>query len=530
MKKIVLVVLVAFLLIQCNSIKNHNAHLNDLLTEESLKSDVDYTYKKLQDLHPNLYWYSSKKDLDYKFDSLQQTITKPMTSFDFYKKLSPVVASVRQGHLFVYPSRKKFTKQQTKALVKKGTSPFSQFDFEIFNDKLYVIKNKSYEKSIKVGTEVVAINKEETTKLLKEYRKDFASDGFNETFKNNALKNLFASFYTFQNGLQDSVKYEFKHNDSLRIVSIERKVIDPIANQKKDVSKETKAFEKAKKKADSKNKSVYGYDPQTKKNNRNLEFIEKDSSVAVVKIRGFSNGNYKKFYKEAFSKIENNKSKTLILDLRNNGGGRIPEIAELYSYLADSTFVFLDKSEVASKTSLLKQSALKNAPLYIKIISAPFYYPFMYFSVHKNKDGKYYYATETKQHKLSKNAFKGKIYVLINGGSFSASSIISSNLQGSKRAVFVGEETGGAFNGTVAGQMPLIRLPNSKIGIVIGLMKIAAHHKTSTQGRGVFPDKEIIPTLEDRIKGNDPEMNWILNDIKANQSGVLEIQKNKMAL
>jgi C-terminal processing protease CtpA/Prc len=49
---------------------------------------------------------------------------------------------------------------------------------------------------------------------------------------------------------------------------------------------------------------------------------------------------------------------------------------------------------------------------------------------------------------LSPNAFKGKIYVMINGGSFSASSLISSNLK-LKRVTFVGEETGGAFNGTV---------------------------------------------------------------------------------
>jgi hypothetical protein len=29
-----------------------------------------------------------------------------------------------------------------------------------------------------------------------------------------------------------------------------------------------------------------------------------------------------------------------------------------------------------------------------------------------------------------------------------------------------------------------------------------------------FPDKEIIPTIEDRIKENDPELDWVLNDIK----------------
>jgi hypothetical protein len=39
----------------------------------------------------------------------------------------------------------------------KGTGPFSQFDFD-FDNKLYVVKNKSYDKSIKAGSEVIAVN------------------------------------------------------------------------------------------------------------------------------------------------------------------------------------------------------------------------------------------------------------------------------------------------------------------------------------------------------------------------------------
>ena len=82
--------------------------------------------------------------------------------------------------------------------------------------------------------------------------------------------------------------------------------------------------------------------------------MEKDSSVAIMKIRSFNKGDFRPFYKESFRKIDNYKSNTLILDLRDNGGGRLNEIVDLYSYLADSTFVFLDKSEVVSKSSLME--------------------------------------------------------------------------------------------------------------------------------------------------------------------------------
>ena len=50
----------------------------------------------------------------------------------------------------------------------------------------------------------------------------------------------------------------------------------------------------------------------------------------------------------------------------------------------------------------------------------------------------------------------------------------------------------------------------------MGLKAIVPNYKTNLEGRGIFPDVTIIPTLEDRIKGNDPEMNWVLNNIKSN--------------
>jgi C-terminal processing protease CtpA/Prc len=518
MKNSIFLFLVIILFVQCTSIKRHNEHLNDLISVKDLKADIDFTYNKLQKSHPKLYWYISKEELSYKFDSLKNSITKPLNSFEFYKILSPVVTAVKQGHISISPPSKKRTKKEIESFKKKGISPFSQFDFEIFNDKLYVIKNKSYDKSIKIGTEVKAINNENISDLFNEYKKEFSSDGCNKTFINKRLPQYFPGAYTIKNGFQDSLKYDFNFNDDQRIVSIIRKVVDT-TKPKKEIKKKLTAFDKAKKEAEDRDKSTYGYNSDTKTNNRNLKFIEKDSSIAIIKIRSFSNGNYSRFYEESFSKIDYYKSKTLIVDLRDNGGGRLAEVADLYSYLSDSTFVFLEKSEVASKTSMFKSNPLTGLPFLLKF-AIPFYYPYIFFAVHKNNDGHYYYATETKPHKIKKDAFKGKIYVLINGGSFSASSIISSNLKGSNRAVFVGEETGGAYNGTVAGRMAVIKLPKSAISIKMGLLLVVPFHKTSIDGHGIYPDKEIVPTLEDRIKGIDPEMNWIINDITTNKSEV----------
>jgi C-terminal processing protease CtpA/Prc len=512
MKKIIVFLIIAFFFVECSSVKKHNAHINDLISEKDLKEDTDFIYRKLQKLHPRLYWYTSKKDLDYKFDSLKATISKPMTSYAFYKKITPVICAVRQGHVFVFPYSKILSKKESAALKKKGDGPFSQFEFEAYNHKLYVAKNKSYDKSIAVGSEIVSVNGEKTADLFADFSKLFMSDGFNTTFKDNKLGTAFPTFYTYQNGVKDSIKYDFIFNNELKSVTIKRQIVDSteIKNKKIKLSREQKKSVELK-------KDVFGYDAASKKYMRNLSFKEKDSSIAVMKINGFRLGDYKKFYKESFKRINEYKTKTLIIDLRNNGGGRLFEISNLYSYLADSEFQFVDKSEAVSRTSLLGGDFYTTGPVAFKIFKylfTPIYFPIIYFSGHKNKEGYYTYSIGSKKQKVSKTPFKGKVYVLINGGSFSASSIISSNLKGSKRAYFVGEETGGAFNGTVAGQMPSVKLPHSKIKVKMGLLSCIPHHKADVEGRGIFPDMEIKPTLEDRIKGTDPEMEWIVNDIK----------------
>jgi C-terminal processing protease CtpA/Prc len=521
MKKIILLVGIT-ILASCASIKNHNAHLNDLISVTNSKTDVDLAYKKIKKLHPNLYYYISRKDLDFKFDSIKNTITKPITSFELYTKLSPVVAAVRQGHMFTYPAVKQFTKKENKLLKAKGTAPLSQFDYEFFGDKMYVIKNKSYNKKISVGTEVVSVNGQKTIDFYNEFKNLFSSDGYNTTFKKKIVGKRFGIYYAMLKGLKDSINFEFKKNDTLKTILIKRGITDSTAIKRKLAKLPLTEVEKAKIIADKKifktKKSIFGYDEAAKVYNRELSFLEKDSSIAVIKIKSFTKGKFKPFFKQSFEKIAKTKSKVLVLDLRDNTGGRLAEIENLYTYLADSTFVFNDDAEMTSRFSVIN-NYMKSGGIIGKVFkfaTAPISVPILYFMTTKKDDGKIYLKMSSPT-KINKNNFKGKIYVLINGSSFSASSIISSNLKGSKRAYFVGEETGGDYNGTVAGQMPIVELPNSKIKIKIGLMNCVPFYKTDVLGHGIYPDKEILPTIQNRIDNVDPEMNWILDDIKKTQ-------------
>ena len=115
--------------------------------------------------------------------------------------------------------------------------------------------------------------------------------------------------------------------------------------------------------------------------------------------------------------------------------------------------------------------------------------------------------------KPKKNNFKGKVYVLINGSSFSAASILPSKLKDENRAFLVGEETGGANDGTVAGRYSTEKLKNSKLYLPIGLMLIQPNIKFTNTKKGVVPDKEIIPTLEEILQKKDVQLDWAMAEI-----------------
>ncbi|HAV02980.1 MAG TPA: hypothetical protein DCW95_07330 [Chryseobacterium sp.] len=192
----------------------------------------------------------------------------------------------------------------------------------------------------------------------------------------------------------------------------------------------------------------------------------------------------------------------------------------MYSYLVNEDFQFINDIEITGSGSLLRADYLKNMNWKLKswaVLTYPIYFAGSLLAT-KKVNGKTYMRNNNKIAAIrhpKDNAFKGNLYVLINGSSFSASSILSAKLKDARRATLVGEETGGANDGTVAGRYVTVQLPNSKLKLPIGMMLIQpAIDFTKTQ-KGVEPDIEIIPTLEQELSGQDVQLDYILNEIAA---------------
>lgn len=533
MKKYLFALVVVFSLSYCTSVQKHNAFMNTDSTVAQQQKDIDFLEKIIIKIQPSLYRYISKEALEKKFDSLKNTLNKPLKPNEFYFKVSPLLASIRQGHSAMGMLLPRFTKKERKALEKKGKGPVSQFQYKWLDSKLIITKNNSKNTTIKTGTEIVSIDSILPQNIFKKHRPTLTSDGFNQTFIPVIFEWRFSAYIYQELGLRDSLNFNFKYKDSAYSQYIKR---IPKKDPKKDlvkkdsvakktvkdslVKKPTPAelkLAKAKKKQDAKHKRNYGYDAQSKTYAKNLTFTAIDSTTALFKIKNFTKGEYKTVYKEVFELLEKKKTKNLILDLRNNPGGRLSEIHNLYSFLTpDSTYQLIEDIKVASQWSLLHI----DVPKIFYVVTVPAYPVLATLAFLKtNKDANGDYRIKSKESRLKPhnvNYFKGKIYVLINGGSFSASCILSSKLKENKQITFVGQETGGAFNGTVAGLSSSYKLPHSKLPTKLWIMDVVPTNQTTVKGRGIFPDIEIIPTLEDIITQKEPELDWVKKDLLKN--------------
>lgn len=514
-------------MMNCASISKYNKQITKTHSVDDLQEDIDYSYRMLKNNHPDLDEYYPIEIINAKFDSLKKVI-KPMNTHDFYMALNETLKPIAQGHTSIRMPFKKYTHKEHKARGKR-TGFSGDYAYKTIAGKLYVSRHIKGDSLLPVGTELVKINGEDVKDLLDKYRKMAISDGYNQTFQKRVIGKRFWRFYTYDHGIVDSVQLVCNYYDSIFSHTLKAKFKkkgtkkDYISKQPKDSTKDKpidKPIDKIARKALRKKHKIYEYDSDEKVYYRDFKFIKKDSSknpIAYLKIRGFRGGKYKKSYDAIFKKIDSAKAKSMILDLRDNFGGSLADISYLFSYFATDEFQMVKPAKVTKRTSVLNM-AVVNTSVTTKLLAlagSPYLVYMMIGKIHKGKDGNLYYTYKfSKKASPKPNRFKGEIYVLINGNSFSASAILSTQLQATKRATFVGEETGGAYNSTVAGGFIYPELPHSKITMRFGLMNIKTPYSQKPAGHGVYPDKALQPTHSDLLKGKDTELEWILKQIK----------------
>jgi Peptidase family S41 len=103
--------------------------------------------------------------------------------------------------------------------------------------------------------------------------------------------------------------------------------------------------------------------------------------------------------------------------------------------------------------------------------------------------------------------FRGQVFALIDGDSFSTTAEFLSQAHAHHRATFLGEESGGGYYGNTSGFTPILTLPHSQIRMVVPLLGyFMAIPPGQPANHGIVPDHPVRYTIDEVLAGQDKEM------------------------
>lgn len=180
--------------------------------------------------------------------------------------------------------------------------------------------------------------------------------------------------------------------------------------------------------------------------NISLRFI---GQTGYLRIRGFEGEQFTVESDSIFLQLRNKKTKALILDLRGNGGG----------VFTDATYKMLNEGVIRDPQG----GFLVSEKLHEGVgMQSP-----------------------------GKNPFTGKTFVLTDGISFSTAADVAAVLHNAKKAIFIGEETGRAYEGNTSGLNAQVNSKNSGFRVRIHMYEYWNAVLATKKGRGTLPDHVV---------------------------------------
>jgi C-terminal processing protease CtpA/Prc len=238
--------------------------------------------------------------------------------------------------------------------------------------------------------------------------------------------------------------------------------------------------------------------PPFPKESQLLDFKWYDQGIAYMALNSFGDRKIDTLFTNILPELY--KAKSLIIDLRNNGGGSTDIGTYILQYLTNDTLLYGSKSSTRQHTAAYKawgkflspQDTINNKRLKTRLLS---YQDDYFFD--------FDYGPST--NKLAAKRIVIPTVILIGHNTASAAEDFLIYADKQQHIKKVGQNTYGS-----TGQPYLFDLPGG------GSARVCTKKDTYPDGRefvgyGITPDIEVTPTLKDYLNKVDPALNKALN-------------------
>lgn len=454
---------------------------------EQMQADLEKFKTALIKIHPGTYTHQSPEEFEQMMNNLMFETSKPLEATAFYRIVLKMIANIHDGHTQAY------TFGKLGAIV--NNQKRFPFHVHIRNERIYIRENMSSQE-IPEGSEILAINGDLSNDVISEILAHYSSDGKSYNGMLHWLGGPYKSFYRLYPeiyGEQQSYNLIYRNYTSKEVTTVK---IDAISKEIYEI-RESERYPS--KKAD---EEVF-----------NFEINEKEKYAFLKISRFFKDGydepenTYPNFYKKCFKEISNKNIKNLIVDLRDNGGGKASNAAYLLQY-------FIDKPITPAKEII----TLGDDTYFLKITGDTLNLDNSFGLTPKEDTTFKVTKSEVLRDLMSYNPIKeyqynGSLTVLINGGTASAASIAAGLLKEYTNASFVGEETYGYAGISNGVRQIAIKGDNTETAIYLPLLHAEYVMNKQIQKRSVVPDYQVSNSIHDVIKNNDAVLEFVFKKL-----------------
>ncbi len=455
----------------------------EMLQPAAAQADFDLLRKAFEEAHTGLYRFTPKAEMDKHFAAQRAKLNRALSKAEFYGFVMQTLAPIRCGHTNAMPDEE--------TVAQAGSTPMFPLRVILEGQRLIVLLNDTPDdRTIRPGMEISAINGHKTDELLKRLLAVLPADGDIETGKRVRLARNFARNYWLL--VEQATEFTVKAKDAAGqtvtakltgVAEAER------AKNQNPINAETQA-----------NLAKLEWS----RDNLALRFL-KDPEIAQIRIRSFGGRDYPQWMENTFKSLREKGTKTLILDLRGNGGGNDMYGAMLVSYLTDKPFRYFDHINLKTLTPTFKEHTNWDAATETELREGTTPNPAGGFLITaKGHPG-------VAEQPPGKYPFLGKVFVLIDGGTFSTAADFCAVTHHLKRATFIGEETGGGYYGNNSGVETMLTLPNSKVRVRLPMYEYwNAVPGYAHKRHGTRPDYLVETKAAQLLRGVDDGLDMAL--------------------